>query len=71
MTTFAPPARSLSRITPAPGLLGQGHTAVEVVRPTALADGDPFLLLNRSSRAGQFAIMSQLARACRAHRRSA
>jgi redox-sensitive bicupin YhaK (pirin superfamily) len=41
--------RSISRIdTPAPaapGFIGQGHTAVEVVRPTALASSDPFVLL--------------------------
>jgi redox-sensitive bicupin YhaK (pirin superfamily) len=41
--------RSISRIdTPAPaapGFIGQGHTAVEVVQPTALATSDPFVLL--------------------------
>jgi hypothetical protein len=47
--TFASPTRSLSRIIttppPAPGFIGEGHTAVEVVRPIALADSDPFVLL--------------------------
>ena len=41
--------RLLSRIvtTPpaAPGFIGEGHTAVEVVAPTALAASDPFVLL--------------------------
>jgi len=47
--TLASPSRSLSGITttppPAPGFIGEGHTAVEVVRPIALADSDPFVLL--------------------------
>jgi redox-sensitive bicupin YhaK (pirin superfamily) len=30
---------------PEPGFIGEGHTAVEVVRPTALAATDPFVLL--------------------------
>ena len=30
---------------PAPGFIGEGHTAVEVVSPDALADSDPFVLL--------------------------
>lgn len=30
---------------PAPGFAGPGHTAVEVVAPTALADTDPFVIL--------------------------
>jgi redox-sensitive bicupin YhaK (pirin superfamily) len=30
---------------PAPGFIGEGHTAVEVVRPTALSTSDPFVLL--------------------------
>ncbi len=30
---------------PAPGFIGDGHTAVEVVAPAALADSDPFVLL--------------------------
>jgi quercetin 2,3-dioxygenase len=41
--------RSISRIdTPAPpppGGIGQGHTAVKVVQPTALDSSDPFVLL--------------------------
>lgn len=42
-------SRTLSRkvVTPSPepGFIGEGHTAVEVVRPTALASSDPFVLL--------------------------
>lgn len=30
---------------PAPGFIGEGHTAVEVLRPDALAASDPFVLL--------------------------
>ena len=30
---------------PAPGFIGAGHTAVEVLAPTALAASDPFVLL--------------------------
>jgi quercetin 2,3-dioxygenase len=41
--------RTLSRIdttpSPAPGFIGEGHTAVEVVAPTDLAASDPFVLL--------------------------
>jgi redox-sensitive bicupin YhaK (pirin superfamily) len=41
--------RNVSRIDtpapPAPGFIGEGHTAVEVVRPHALAASDPFVLL--------------------------
>lgn len=41
--------RTLSHIDtpppPAPGFIGEGHTAVEVVRPDALASSDPFVLL--------------------------
>jgi len=41
--------RTLSRIEttppPAPGFIGEGHTAVEVVAPTDLAASDPFVLL--------------------------
>lgn len=41
--------RRISRIDtappPEPGFIGEGHTAVEVVRPTALAATDPFVLL--------------------------
>jgi redox-sensitive bicupin YhaK (pirin superfamily) len=41
--------RTLSRIDttppPAPGFIGEGHTAVEVVTPTDLAASDPFVLL--------------------------
>src|SRR5688572_2555985 len=41
--------RKISRIEttspPAPGFIGEGHTAVEVVRPDALAASDPFVLL--------------------------
>jgi redox-sensitive bicupin YhaK (pirin superfamily) len=41
--------RPISRIDApapaAPGFIGQGHTAVEVVQPTALASSDPFVLL--------------------------
>jgi hypothetical protein len=44
-----PAGRSLSSTTttppPAPGFIGAGHTAVEVVAPTALAASDPFVLL--------------------------
>jgi redox-sensitive bicupin YhaK (pirin superfamily) len=44
-----PRFRPLSRVyrTPpaAPGFIGEGHTAVEVVAPTALATSDPFVLL--------------------------
>jgi quercetin 2,3-dioxygenase len=47
--TLVSPTRSLSRTTTtppaAPGFIGEGHTAVEVVPPTALADSDPFVLL--------------------------
>jgi redox-sensitive bicupin YhaK (pirin superfamily) len=43
------PRRSISRIDtpapPAPGGIGRGHTAVEVVLPTALESSDPFVLL--------------------------
>lgn len=42
-------SRSISRIdtTPAaaPGFIGEGHLAVEVVQPIALAESDPFVLL--------------------------
>jgi redox-sensitive bicupin YhaK (pirin superfamily) len=45
----APATRPLSRIvtTPpaAPGFIGEGHTAVEVVAPSALGLSDPFVLL--------------------------
>jgi len=41
--------RSISRIDtpapPAPGGIGRGPTAVEVVQPTALESSDPFVLL--------------------------
>lgn len=30
---------------PAPGFIGEGHTAVEVLRPVALSKSDPFVLL--------------------------
>jgi redox-sensitive bicupin YhaK (pirin superfamily) len=30
---------------PAPGFIGEGHTAVEIVTPTRLADSDPFVVL--------------------------
>jgi redox-sensitive bicupin YhaK (pirin superfamily) len=47
--SFSPSTRQLTRVyaTPpaAPGFIGEGHTAVEVVRPTALAASDPFVLL--------------------------
>jgi len=43
------PARRLARIVttppPAPGFIGEGHTAVEVVAPSDLAASDPFVLL--------------------------
>src|SRR5450755_1810023 len=43
------PSRSLSSIAtpppPAPGFIGAGHTAVEVLAPRALATSDPFVLL--------------------------
>jgi hypothetical protein len=42
-------SRSLSRRyttpPPAPGFIGEGHTAVEVLRPDQLAASDPFVLL--------------------------
>jgi redox-sensitive bicupin YhaK (pirin superfamily) len=42
-------SRALSRIVttpaPAPGFIGEGHTAVEVVAPSDLGLGDPFVLL--------------------------
>jgi redox-sensitive bicupin YhaK (pirin superfamily) len=42
-------SRRLSRIVttppPAPGFIGEGHTAVEVVAPADLAASDPFVLL--------------------------
>jgi quercetin 2,3-dioxygenase len=42
-------SRTISRkdVTPPPepGFIGEGHTAVEVVRPTALSSSDPFVLL--------------------------
>jgi len=45
----APASRPLSRIVttpaPAPGFIGEGHTAVEVVAPFDLGAGDPFVLL--------------------------
>ncbi len=41
--------RSLTSVSttppPAPGFIGAGHTAVEVLAPTALAASDPFVLL--------------------------
>jgi quercetin 2,3-dioxygenase len=41
--------RHLSRVyatpPPAPGFIGEGHSAVEVLAPTALAASDPFVLL--------------------------
>jgi quercetin 2,3-dioxygenase len=41
--------RAISRIDttpqPKPGFIGEGHTAVEVVRPDALRSSDPFVLL--------------------------
>ncbi|CAN5774081.1 pirin family protein [soil metagenome] len=41
--------RPLSRVDttapPSPGFIGEGHTAVEVVTPTALVSSDPFVLL--------------------------
>jgi len=48
--TEAPsPSRPLARVVttppPAPGFIGEGHTAVEVVRPTDLGRSDPFVLL--------------------------
>ena len=43
------PGRTLSSVTttppPVPGFIGAGHTAVEVLAPTALAASDPFVLL--------------------------
>jgi hypothetical protein len=43
------PQRALTRVytTPpaAPGFIGEGHTAVEVLAPNALAASDPFVLL--------------------------
>lgn len=47
--TASPRERRLARIVTlpaaAPGFLGDGHTAVEVVTPDALAASDPFILL--------------------------
>src|SRR5216110_1628152 len=44
-----PASRRLSRVVstpaPAPGFIGQGHTAVEVVAPKDLGATDPFVLL--------------------------
>jgi redox-sensitive bicupin YhaK (pirin superfamily) len=44
-----PATRQLTRVyttpPPAPGFIGEGHTAVEVLAPTALAASDPFVLL--------------------------
>jgi len=44
-----PTQRRLARVValppPAPGFLGPGHTAVEVLTPRDLADNDPFVLL--------------------------
>src|SRR5688500_3163996 len=37
--------RTVTTAPPAPGFIGEGHTAVEVVRPTALGASDPFVLL--------------------------
>jgi redox-sensitive bicupin YhaK (pirin superfamily) len=43
------PSRRLARVVttppPAPGFIGEGHTAVEVVAPTDLSASDPFVLL--------------------------
>src|SRR6185369_6215514 len=48
-TTARVVARRLERrartAPPAQGFAGPGHTAVEVVRPSALAQSDPFVLL--------------------------
>src|SRR5688572_29661508 len=38
-------SRSVTPPPPAPGFIGEGHTAVEVVRPTDLGASDPFVLL--------------------------
>src|ERR1700689_5033936 len=38
-------ARTVSTPPPAPGFIGEGHTAVEVVTPAALDASDPFVLL--------------------------
>ena len=42
-------ARTISRThttaPPEPGFIGEGHTAVQVVPPTALAASDPFVTL--------------------------
>jgi quercetin 2,3-dioxygenase len=38
-------ARIVSTPPPAPGFIGEGHTAVEVVTPAALDASDPFVLL--------------------------
>jgi redox-sensitive bicupin YhaK (pirin superfamily) len=49
MSTALATTRALSRTyttpAPAPGFIGEGHTAVEVLRPNALAASDPFVLL--------------------------
>jgi redox-sensitive bicupin YhaK (pirin superfamily) len=37
--------RTVTAPAPAPGFIGPGHTAVEVVRPSALSASDPFVLL--------------------------
>lgn len=38
-------ARAVTLAPPAPGFAGPGHTAVEVLRPDALRESDPFVLL--------------------------
>jgi redox-sensitive bicupin YhaK (pirin superfamily) len=46
---FSSPTRPLARVVTtapaAPGFIGEGHTAVEVVAPSDLAASDPFVLL--------------------------
>src|SRR6187549_3506708 len=47
--SIPPSSRTLARVVtlppPAPGFIGEGHTAVEVLAPDRLADSDPFVLL--------------------------
>lgn len=49
MERYSSSTRTISRVDttppPAPGFIGEGHTAVEVVRPEHLAASDPFVLL--------------------------
>lgn len=44
-STTRPLSRVVTTAPPAPGFIGEGHTAVEVVAPSDLAASDPFVLL--------------------------